>query len=214
MSVDQLRALNGLTSDVLSVGQTLIIAKGSVTPTAGPMTTIAGSPAAPGPPTAGTDLAPSNNPSLVGTGTVCALLWNDADGDGVRNAGEGLVRSGRLTVVELTTGRQVQAYTTDGVSEPHCFNDLPAGEYTVSAAAPDGYGATTVTSVPLEVVAGSVTTLEFGARQQAIPPNAAPPAHGQPSMTGLAFAGGAAIIVLALLIAVGVASLLFLRRPR
>ena len=146
-----------------------------------------------------------------GKGTVCALLWNDANGNGVRDPSETLLAGGQLSMVEIATGRPVQVYTTDGVSEPHCFNDIPAGQYTVSSAAPAGYNATRAPSTPLEVLAGSTSTLEFGAQASAGVLQEPPPGPtNQALLTSLLFAGG----VVFLLLAAGVAGLLLLRRPR
>lgn len=215
VSIDQIRSLNGLTSDLISVGQRLILVKGAAsTPGANAPPAATSTDAANPPPTASDNQAPSTNRSLAATGTVCALLWNDADGDGVRDAGEGLLAGGQLSVIEIATSRPVRAYTTDGSNEPHCFNDLPAGQYTVSALAPAGYTATTVRSVPLEVAAGSVSTLEFGAQQHtALPEQSRPQAGGQPVMTGLVFTGSA-ILALLVLLMTGAAAFLFWRRRR
>jgi hypothetical protein len=231
--VDQIRKLNGLTTDILSIGQRLIIVQGAAPPAATPtataggagtaVATIAGTEAgvtatavitgstatatAPGP--SGTQVA-QVTATPIGTGTVCALLWNDVNGDGVRDATEPLLPGGQIAVVEISTGKPVQAYTTDGISEPHCFKDLLAGQYTVSFAAPSGYNATSVTSVPLSVSAGSTSELEFGAQASAAIANqpAARP-NSSALLTALLFAGG----VVFLLLAAGVAAFLFLRRP-
>lgn len=215
VSIDQIRSLNGLTSDLLSVGQRLILVKVAASTAAANAPLAATSTDAPNPqPTAGDNQAPSTNRSLAATGTVCVLLWNDADGDGVRDVGEVLLPGGQLSVNEITTSRPVRAYTTDGSSEPHCFSDLPAGQYTISALAPAGYTATTVRSVPLEVAAGSVSTLEFGAQQHtALPQQSGPQTRGQPVMTGLLLTGSAILALLVLLVT-GAAAFLFSRRRR
>jgi|GEM_PF-266358 len=233
LSVDQLKAMNGLTGDIISIGQRLIIGTGAASasptptidpnqPTADPNATATTDPAA----------APSATPDgggqatqaagetqvalatdTLATGTVCALLWNDGNGNGVRDAIEGLLAGGQLTVVDIGTGAPVQAYTTDGVNEPHCFDDLAAGQYTISSASPGGYNPTTNTSTPLEVSAGSTSTLEFGAQPSAAvseEPTTPGATSGQPLLTALLFAGG----VVFLLLAAGVAGFLFLRRPR
>jgi LysM repeat protein len=235
ISVDQIRALNGLTSDILSIGQRLIIVQGAAaaaTATTAPAATAAATsgsdataavteagatetatsaaqgstPNAPG----GTAVAQVTAAATPGTGTVCALLWNDKNGDGIRDATEALLPGGQIAVVEIATGKPIQAYTTDGVSEPHCFKDLPAGQYTVSFAAPSGYNATTVTSTPLDVETGVTKALEFGAQPSAAIANqpAARPSNSA-LLTALLFAGG----VVFLLLAAGVAAFLFLRRP-
>ena len=234
VSVDQIRTLNGLTSDILSIGQRLIIVKSAAaaatattappaTATAGGNATAAvteaavtatgaatgaasGTPQAPG----GTPAAQVTASATPGTGTVCALLWIDKNGDGIRDATEALLPGGQIAVVEIATGKPVQAYTTDGISEPHCFKGLPAGQYTVSFAAPAGYNPTTVTSTPLDVEIGVTKALEFGAQPSAAVANqpAARPSNTA-LLTALLFAGG----VVFLLLAAGVAAFLFLRRP-
>ena len=227
--VDQIRALNGLTSDILSVGQRLILVQGAAAPataTAGGGATAAATTAAGTEAITATEVISSSTATATvpgpdstqlaqvsatpGTGTVCALLWNDKNGDGVRDATEGLLAGGQIAVVEIATGKPVQAYTTDGISEPHCFNNLLAGQYTVSFAAPAGYNATTVTSAPLDVSVGSTSELEFGAQPSAAIANQPAPRTTQSAgLTALLFAGG----VVFLLLAAGVAALLFLRRP-
>ena len=235
VSVDQIRTLNGLTSDILSIGQRLIIVKGAAAATAttappataaatagGNATTAVTAAASATVSGAATDAAQGGTPqapggtavaqvtATPGTGTVCALLWNDKNGDGIRDATEALLPGGQIAVVEIATGKPVQAYTTDGISEPHCFKGLPAGQYTVSFAAPAGYNATTVTSTPLDVVIGVTKVLEFGAQPSAAVANqpAARPSNTA-LLTALLFAGG----VVFLLLAAGVAAFLFLRRP-
>jgi hypothetical protein len=235
--VDQIRALNGLTSDILSVGQKLILKQGaaaqaSATPAATSAAASSGTPATTGTPadtqaagavtstvaatTAASTPAAADTQvaqvtaTSVGAGTICALIWNDKNGDGVRDASETLLAGGQIAVVEISTGKPVQAYTTDGQSEPHCFSNVPAGQYTVSFAAPAGYNATTVTSVPLDVAAGSTSALEFGAQPSAAVANQpAPKPNSNVTLTAALFAGG----VVFLLLAAGVAAFLFLRRP-
>ena len=222
VSVDQIRSLNGLTSDILSIGQRLIIVQGAAQPSATQTLAVAtaaatSTGASPGgtqasattQAPAGTQIAQATA-TVIGTGTVCALLWNDNNGDGVRDATESLLPGGQIAVVEIATGKPVQAYTTDGVSEPHCFKDLLAGQYTVSFAAPAGYNATTGTATPLDVAAGSTSELEFGAQPSAAIANQpAPGPSNSALLTALLFAGG----VVFLLLAAGVAAFLFLRRP-
>ena len=222
VSIDQIRAMNGLSSDIISVGQRLIIGQGTAanpTNTAEPtLDPNATTPAVDASATSGS--GPTTTPvstqvvaltEAPGKGTVCALLWNDTNGNGVRDPNEGLLAGGQVSVVEIATGRPVQVYTTDGINEPHCFNDLPVGQYTISSAAPAGYNPTRGTSFPLEVKAGSTSALEFGAQASAAVLDQPPTGStGQAAQTALLFAGG----VVFLLLAAGVAALLFLRRPR
>lgn len=222
ITVDELRANNGLTSDIISVGQTLIIRQGTAAePTA---TTEAGATAAatdpgtdPGTePTAvtepGTESTPivQVSPTPTGTGLVCALIWNDANGNGVRDATETLVLGGLLTVVDLSTGQQVQAHTTSDPNLPHCFEEIPEGQYSVSSAPPPGYNPTTPGATNLAVDAGSTSMLEFGIQPSASQAAPTPAGSNRVLRTALLGAGG----VMFLLLAAGVAGFLFMRRPR
>ena len=224
LTVDQLKALNGLSSDIISVGQRLIIGQGQASasptatagatqdPTAGPSVATSEPGAdvtvAPTPAAAETQVAIATE--AVGTGTVCAQIFNDANGNGVRDANEGKLPGGQLTVVDIATGAPLAVYTTDGINEPHCFTDLPEGQYTVSSATPGGYHATTNTATPLELTEGQTHVLEFGAQPSAAAADqpATRPANNQALVTAALFAGG----VVFLLLAAGVAGFLFLRR--
>jgi LysM repeat protein len=224
LTVDQLKALNGLTSDFITVGQNLIVQQGTGTGTSPTATTEAGVTAAPttegtqgAEPTVAATAAPAENtaiaqvsPTPAGTGLVCALIWNDANGNGVRDASETLVIGGLLTLVDITTGQQVQAYTTDDPNLPHCFDEIAEGQYTVSLAAPPGYNATTPGSHTLGVVPGSTSMLEFGIQPRAEQLTPAPTGSNRALRTALLGAGG----IMFLLLAAGVLGFLFMRRPR
>jgi hypothetical protein len=51
--------------------------------------------------------------------------------------------------------------------EPHCYEDLPEGIYTVSVAVPEGYNPTTETSYELTLKGGEATYINFGAQANA-----------------------------------------------
>ena len=57
----------------------------------------------------------------------------------------------------------LENYTTDGVTEPHCFANLTPGEYVASAMVPAGYEMTTVSSWSIQVDTGANLDLTFGA---------------------------------------------------
>lgn len=223
ITVDELRSLNGLTTDFISVGQSLIIRQGSgsaptatseatTDPAATPEATTAGGEptlAATEPGAESTPLA-QVSPTPAGTGLVCALIWDDSNGNGVRDANETLVLGGLLTVVDITTGQQVQAFTTSDPALPHCFEEVPEGQYTVSSAPPPGYNPTTPGAHTLGIVAGSTSMLEFGIQPSATQAAATPEGSNRALRTALLGAGG----VMFLLLAAGVAGFLFMRRPR
>ena len=224
VTVDQLRSLNGLTSDFISVGQSIIVSQdagaaptattqaGATADVTADATTGAGDPTA-----AATEPAAENTPIVqvtatqpTGTGLVCALIWNDANGNGVRDASETLVLGGLLTVVDISTGQQVQAHTTDDPNLPHCFEEIAEGQYTISSAPPPGYNPTTPGATSLGVVAGSTSMLEFGIQPSASQMAPTPAGSNRVLRTAILGAGG----VMFLLLAAGVAAFLFMRKPR
>ena len=210
-TVDQIKAMNGLSSEIISVGQRLIIGKSAaaITPTQPPAPTAVpgagGATAAPNSTTApqGTQVA------STGAATVCAMLYEDVNGNGRRDANENPVAGGQFTVVDTQTGAPVQAYTTDGINEPHCFENLPAGAYTISAAAAAGFNATTASTTPLRLETGSLSNVEFGAQRSAANAGAETDA-GSRSRLRVALFGAAGIMFL--LLAAGVAGFLILRQ--
>jgi LysM repeat protein len=213
LTVEQLKAMNGLTSDIVSIGQRLIIGQATqAAPTPAPQPTI--DPNAPPATPAAAAGAATATPAQVaaGAGTVCALLFEDSNGNGRRDEGEGVLADGQLTVVETGTGQPVQAYTTTGTEEkPHCFENLPANQYTVSAAPPTGYNSTRANSTTLDVTAGSLSNMEFGAQRGSGSAGENPAtAPGSDRRLRMALFGAAGIMFL--LLAAGVAGFLILRR--
>jgi len=213
LTVEQLKAMNGLTSDIVSIGQRLIIAQAAqAAPTLAPQPTIDpnAATATSAPPAGEATATPAQ--VAAGAGTVCALLYEDTNGNGRRDDGEGLLTGGQLMVVETSTGQPVQAYTTTGAEEkPHCFENLPAGQYTVSAASPTGYNSTRANSTTLDVTAGSLSNMEFGAQRGSGGASENPAATtGDNPRLRTALFGAAGIMFL--LLAAGVAGFLILRR--
>ncbi len=212
LTVEQLKAMNGLTGDIISTGQRLIIGQGAgAAPTTAPAPTI--DPNAPtattAPPAGAATATPAQ--AAAGTGTVCALLYADANGNGRRDETEGPLAGGQLSVLETSTGQPVQAYTTTGTeTAPHCFENLLASQYTVSAAPPAGFNSTNASSAALEVTVGSLANMEFGAQpgSGAAQPPAVAPEGDQRLRTALFGAAG----IMFLLLAAGVAGFLVLRR--
>lgn len=211
--VDRIRQLNNLTSDIISVGQRLVIAQGA--PSIPPTATL--DPNAPtAAPTSDPNLQPTAtqapaleaSPTPAAVGQVCVLMFNDVNGSGFREGTEGLLPGGQVAVVEVATGQPVQRYVTDGASEPHCFENLPAGQYTISGAAPTGYNSTTEVAKTLLVEAGTVSSLEFGAQAGGANPSATPTNTSDRLTKALIGAAG----VVFLLLAAGVAGFFLLRR--
>lgn len=155
IDINQLNILNNWTSDVvLQEGQTVILGL-ATTPEATEGLT----------PTPGVEATPEDQ----GTGIICVLLFEDVNGDAERQSTEFAVPDGAVSVTErtgLASATQSTIFNFDDEGEPiaTCFENLPAGEYTISVAAPDGYNATTVQSATIDLVPGSATRLNFGAQ--------------------------------------------------
>jgi murein DD-endopeptidase MepM/ murein hydrolase activator NlpD len=153
VSLDQLRELNDLGTDQPIVpGQELLIGYGGpaeTTPTSGPSPT----PEAQLP-------TPSPQP---GSGTLCVLVFNDGNGDSLRQEDELSIPGGEISVNDRS-GEVSQTASTNTGADPNCFEELSQGDYNVTVAIPDGYNPTTVLNYALKLEPGSETYLDFGAQ--------------------------------------------------
>lgn len=95
------------------------------------------------------------------TAKVCVLLFEDINQNRIQEAGENLLAGGVMSLVKGTDA--AGTYTTDGKGEPHCFEQLAAGDYVVAASAPSGYGLTTPDQLRVQLQPGSTINLIFGA---------------------------------------------------
>jgi hypothetical protein len=106
--------------------------------------------------------------------SVGDVVWEDVDGDGVQDVGEGPLAGVVLVVTDLDGLPVVDVFgvpvgpQVSGVDGSYGFVDLPPGSYRVVASAPDGWVATgpvVDVSAPL-LWAGAVDpTLDFGFRR-------------------------------------------------
>ncbi len=148
VSLDELERLNNIhREDPLLAGTTLIL--GVVTPTVSEPTMA---------------FLPSATPSplpVTGKGEICVAFYNDTNGDTTWQVDtEGMVAGGQISVA-LSDGTEVGSYTTDGVSEPHCFVDIPAGAYNIAAAAPKGWNPTADMNQHLTLAPGDKVYISF-----------------------------------------------------
>jgi hypothetical protein len=172
VTVDYIRTTNHLDVNcTLQAGSAIMIGVGgpsAASPTPGPSPT-------PSP------VLPTPTPSLGGTAEVCVLLYKDINGDGIVQTNEPAIAGGAVSLTSLT-GTYSQTQTTVIQSDPNafpgvCFIGIPAGRYTVSAAVPDGYNATTTLTYTLDSVKpGNISYVNFGAQ-----PRTSPSGQGQGS---------------------------------
>jgi len=152
ISVDEIRALNHLQPDeALQPGQILILGVGvSEEPT----------------PTPAAGARPTDTPTPTpepGVGTLCVLLYDDENGNGLYDDWEDPLAGGAVSVttrvgaVSLTAETEGKDFT--------CFQDLSEGEYIITMAVPKDYNPTTAPNVTLKLRAGDTTYVTFGAQR-------------------------------------------------
>jgi hypothetical protein len=163
ITLPQLRQFNSRLDEncTLSVGQQLIV--GLAQP----------EPPTPGP--APTEEPPTATPTpFEGTTEVCILLFNDVNGDALRQETELGIDGGAVSLTNLNGSYAQTQITTSAVDpvllEPirSCFENVPQGEYNVSMAIPDGYNPTMALSYTLTVKAGDRASIDFGAQSKTV----------------------------------------------
>jgi hypothetical protein len=152
LDINELRGLNNIIGDNIAVGQELLLGLG------GPSQP---SPQ-PGPSPTPTPLLPTPS-AIPGLGELCIILYNDLNGDSIRQETEPSIPEGAISVNNRLGSISENVPTGIG-TDPHCFPDLPEGEFTISVAIPEGYNPTTVTNYVLMLNAGDQTFLDFGAQ--------------------------------------------------
>ena len=149
------------------------------------------------------------------TGTICALAYHDANQNGVRDFGEEALPE--ISYNLMIASNVLVANYVAWQGEPHCFENLPAQQYTLQVSSPlyvlDNGAITFV------LQQGERVTHEFGARYRALQANALP----QDALTvipmtqsvRLGMAISAALIAMLLLSAFGMIfyGLFLYRRP-
>jgi len=194
ITVEQLRQLNSKLDEscTLIEGQELLIGIVSLegTPTAGPSPT-------PAPPTA------SPTP-FTGTTEICILLFEDANGNALREETEPAVAGGAVSVTE-NNGEYSAAQDTAIQADPAayqgiCFSNVPEGSYNITVGIPDNYNPTTDLNSSLDVKAGDRAEVGFGIQSKdiVVDPGATTPNESKTSplfgiLGGLLLLGGAVL---------------------
>ena len=163
ITIQQLRLFNPRLDEdcTLSVGQQLVVGlPQAAAPTAGPAPTL------PSPTVTATPVS--------GTTEVCVLLFNDMNGDAVRQETELGIEGGAVSLTNLN-GSYSETQNTSSAVDPDtlepvraCFIDVPSGEYNVSMAVPDEYNPTMLLSYTLTVKAGDRADIGFGAQSKTV----------------------------------------------
>lgn len=163
IGVTQLRQFNSRLDEncTLTVGQQLVVGLVALGgPTAGPAPTL---------------LPPTPTPTPVsGTTEVCVLLFEDANGDALRQETEFGIDGGAVSLTNLN-GSYSETQNTTSATDPDtlepiraCFLDVPGGDYNVSVAVPDNYNPTMLLSYAFTVKAGDRASIDFGAQSKTV----------------------------------------------
>jgi LysM repeat protein len=179
ITVPQLRQLNGRLDQncTLTVGQQLVVGVVSSAPTAGPAPTLP-------PPTV-------TATPISGTTQVCVLLFDDTNGDTLRQENELGIDGGAVSLTNLNGSYSQTQNTTSavdpdtGLPVPACFLDVPSGEYNISMAVPDSYNPTRALSYKLTVKAGDHAEIGFSAQSKTVTVNEPTTSRGNSSRSSL-----------------------------
>ncbi|MGE5122932.1 MAG: LysM peptidoglycan-binding domain-containing protein [Acidobacteriaceae bacterium] len=164
VKIEAIRELNNLgVNDTIVPGDRLLL--GFAGPAAGVVTE--------GPPPTLARVTPSSTPA-PGWGILCVLLYNDLNGDSMRQETEPSIPEGEISISNRLGTVSLTAQTPAGGTNPQkdtpqekgytCFEELLEGEYLISVAAPEGYNRTTALNQTLRLQAGQTTLLAFGAQ--------------------------------------------------
>ena len=185
ITVQQLRQFNTRLDEncTLTIGAQIVV--GLAQPETGP--TLGATPTLPQPLVSATP--------FTGTTEVCVLLFDDLNGDALRQETEFGIDGGAVSLTNLNGSYSQTENTTADIDptteEPvrACFSDVPAGEYNVSMAVPDGYNATMLVSYKLSVKAGDRASVDFGAQSKTETADQPVPEEGNSRSSVLGFAG-------------------------
>ncbi len=219
VTVDQIRELNGLTGNIISVGQELLIRPPTEESPAEEEQEEPPPPTTPpqqaGAETAGvTVTGPGMDVETPTTGRLCVLAYLDSDENQARDPGEELL-GGVVFTLEGESG-QAGTYQTMGVGEPHCFEELEPGTYVLRTQSV-GYRATTPSPLTMTIKAGQTWSVEYGAVPEGEDEEATtfilPPEQTATLWRfGISLLG--AILAMSMMMGIGIALLVFVVRRR
>jgi LysM repeat protein len=149
-TVDEIRALNGLGSDLLIIGQTLLIRPPQAAPAA-PSPTLA--------------------PAARQPGALCTGAFEDQNGNDQKEEGEPWIAGVRI---DLVNGRGLQQTLISQAGQPACARDLEPGYYLLDLDDPAGYQPSSFPRREVWLPWNAEVTLLFGLRPGAASPAPAP----------------------------------------
>lgn len=158
--VDSIKQLNGLKNNTIISNQKLLVAivtpELTATDLPQPTATLTVPPTLAQPATLQSLAFTSAIPDY---GQLCVVAYNDLNRNAA-NDNEPPVPEVRVTLSVGAT--PLDGYVTINSEDTHCFPQLPAGNYTISIAAPAGYTATTASEATVQLQPETLITLAFG----------------------------------------------------
>jgi len=151
--------------------------------------------ASPTPGPSPTSLPPTITPTpIAGTTEICVLLYNDLNGDALREESEPVIVGGAISVTE-TSGKYSRTFQTAVNPDPNayagtCLTDVPEGTYQIGAALPPDYNPTTQLNSTIEVKDGDTATVGFGGQSKDTGVQTTPSESGGGTSPWLGFLGG------------------------
>jgi hypothetical protein len=179
---DEIRKLNNISGDLIVEGQKLLLGL------AGP----AQETSTPGPSPTPTTVLPTPT-AKPGSGDLCILLFNDYNGDSIRQESEPSIPNGAISLTNRSGTVSKTAKTATG-TDPYCFEKVPEGDYNISVAVPEGYNPTTVMNYAVQLKAGDQTYLDFGAQVNSATMEEAPVPTGSGRSPLLGILGGVLLL--------------------
>ena len=115
--------------------------------------------------------SPTEAPGSKGSAQICVLVYDDVNGDGLRQETEAAIAGAALSLTNpegTFSQTKITVINADATAYPGmCFTDVPPGKYSISAAAPEGYNPTVDLTSSFDVIAGDVDYVNFGAQAKA-----------------------------------------------
>jgi hypothetical protein len=129
-----------------------------------------------------------------GWGELCIILYNDVNGDSMRQESELSLPGGAISISSQTGTFSLTADTISSDSH-QCFKEVPEGRVFISVAVPNGYSPTTNMDYDLTIGPGEKAYLPFGAQANSETEIQMPTPQGSGKSPILAFIGGGFLIV-------------------
>ncbi|MCL4869615.1 MAG: LysM peptidoglycan-binding domain-containing protein [Anaerolineae bacterium] len=105
---------------------------------------------------------PEPTPAPPQGGAICLKAYDDANQNGLHDAGEGLRPGVAFTVTNADTQTVASNYITDATTDVYCLEGLTAGSYLITRSKGENERMTTPDNWAVSIADGTTTSLSFG----------------------------------------------------